>query len=137
MAKLRGSFGIRVLFVSACGNMFGVVKKFSFWSIRVETLEEKPSTCLRMYRRKASLDHLPMIMIVNVGTLERYMAMAAPERRECVPISFSEKPRASLPSVLAVHLREFLMVVEVSSLGSCDCDGGRNRFTFDSGLALG
>ena len=113
------------------------MKKFSFWSIREDTLEEKPSTCFRMYRKKASLDHRPMIMMVKVGTCARYIAMAAPERRECVPISVSAKPRASLPRVLTVHLKEFLIAVEVSSTGSWDCVGERKRLTLESGEAFG
>ena len=79
------------------GWKLGVVKYDSFWIIRDDTLCENCSTCFRMYRRKASLDHRPIIMIVNVGTLARYMAMAEPDLMECVPISSGSKPRLSFP----------------------------------------
>ena len=73
--------------------------------------KEKHSTCFWIYRRKASLDHLPMIMIVKVGTLARYIAIAAPERMEWVPMSSGPKPRISLPIALTMFLRAVLMVV--------------------------
>ena len=44
-----------------------------------------------MYLRKASLDHRPIIMIEKVGTPARYIAMAEPDRTECVPISSDAK----------------------------------------------
>ena len=50
-----------------------------------------------MYRRKASLDHLPIIMIVKVGTPARYIAIAAPERMEWVPMSLGSNPSFSSP----------------------------------------
>jgi hypothetical protein len=40
-----------------------------------------------MYLRKAVLDHLPISMIKKTGTPARYMAIAAPERMDLVPIS--------------------------------------------------
>ena len=42
-----------------------------------------------------------MIMIVRVGTLARYNAIAAPERSEWVPISWGLKPRVASPITLA------------------------------------
>ena len=107
-----GSLAERLSVLEMVGKVLGVVKKSSFWSIREETFEEKPSTCFRMYRRKASLDQRPMIMIVYVGTLARYMAMAAPDLRECVPMSSAVKPRVSLPMALTVDLSVFRMDVD-------------------------
>ena len=43
-------------------------------------------TCGRMYRRKAADDHLPRIMIFKTEVWARKSAIAAPERREWVPI---------------------------------------------------
>ena len=40
-----------------------------------------------MYLKKASEDQRPINMMVKVGTLSRYIAMAAPERMEWVPMS--------------------------------------------------
>ena len=40
-----------------------------------------------MYLRKAVLDHLPISMIEKTGTPARYIAIAAPERMDLVPIS--------------------------------------------------
>ena len=50
-----------------------------------------------MYFRIASLDHRPIIMMEKVGTSARYIAMAAPDRMECVPISLPMKPNLSTP----------------------------------------
>ena len=85
-----------------------------------------------MYFRKASLDHLPIIMMEKVGTSARYIAMAAPERMECVPISFPVKPSLSTPMsstaersfvrtvademVEILSLRKIVFTVDVSSV---------------------
>ncbi len=45
------------------------------------------SICLRIYFINASLDHRPIIMIAKTGTPPRYIAIAAPDRIECVPTS--------------------------------------------------
>jgi hypothetical protein len=42
-----------------------------------------------MYRRKASLDHRPESMMVNTGTLAKYIAMAVDDRKEWRPISLA------------------------------------------------
>ena len=69
------------------------------------------STCFQMYLRKALEDQRPMSMMVKVGTLSRYIAMAAPEQMEWVPMSLGWKPRRSFPTFLAAE-RSFLRTVE-------------------------
>ena len=73
-----------------------------------------------MYLRKASLDHRPIIMIEKVGTPARYMAMAAPDRTEWVPMSSDSKPNLSSPTPSAAERSLFRTVVEemVESLSS-------------------
>ena len=85
-----------------------------------------------MYFRKASLDHRPIIMMEKVGTSARYIAMAAPERMECVPMSFPVNPSLSTPisstaersfvrtvadeMVESLSLRKILLTVDVFSV---------------------
>ena len=85
-----------------------------------------------MYFRKASLDHRPIIMMEKVGTSARYIAMAAPERMECVPISCPVNPSLSTPMsstaersfvrtvedemVESLSLRKIVLTVDVSSV---------------------
>ena len=64
-----------------------------------------------MYLRKASLDPLPIIMIEKVGTSAKYMAIAAPDRMECVPMSSPLKPSLSSPMRSAAD-RSFVRTVE-------------------------
>jgi hypothetical protein len=57
-----------------------------------------------MYFRKARLDQRPISMIEKTGTPVRYMAIAAPDRIECVPtsersISSFVSPMATTPSL--------------------------------------
>ncbi len=46
------------------------------------------------------LFHLPIIWIVSTFTPARYMAMAAPDLIECVPMSSALNPSRRLPIVL-------------------------------------
>jgi hypothetical protein len=48
---------------------------------------ENSCTCIRMYLRKAVLDHLPISMIEKTHTLARYMTIFAPEQMDLVRIS--------------------------------------------------
>ena len=64
-----------------------------------------------MYLRKASEDQRPMSMMVKVGSPSRYIAMAAPERMEWVPMSSGWKPTQSLPTFSAAE-RSFLRTVD-------------------------
>ena len=71
--------------------------------MRLDTLEEKPSTCCQMYLRNPSLYQRLMIIIMNVETRVRYIAIAAPEQREWVPISSAVNLSVSLPRDFTVH----------------------------------
>jgi hypothetical protein len=72
-------------------------KKFGFLFIPAATSLVNCRTCGRRYFRNESLLHLPMSFIVSTGTLARYMAMAAPDRREWVPSRETGKPSRSGP----------------------------------------
>ena len=82
----------------------GTVKNSLFCSILSDTLVKNWATCFRMYRRNASLRHLMMIIIVNVDTPARYIAISAPERKECAPIFMGPKPNHPLPRIWTVAL---------------------------------
>ena len=58
-----------------------------------------------MYLRKASLDLRLIIIMENVGIPARYMAMAAPDLTECVPIFSGLKPRFSSLTLSAADWR--------------------------------
>ena len=60
------------------------------------TLVKNWDTCFLMYRRNASLRHLLMIIIVSGNTPTRYIAIEAPERRECDPVFMCMKPNIPL-----------------------------------------
>ena len=64
-----------------------------------------------MYRRNASLCHLPMIIIVRGDTNARYIAIAAPEQRECAPISMGPKTKRPVPRIWTVALN-FVQITE-------------------------
>ena len=64
-----------------------------------------------MYLRKMPEDQRPISMMVKVGTLSRYIAIAALERMEWVPILLGWKPRQSLPTFSAAE-KSFLLTVE-------------------------
>ena len=112
----------------------GVVKNDSFLIIRVDTLCENCSTCFRIYRRKASLDQRPIIMIVKVGTSARYIAIAAPDRTECVPMSSGLNPSLSSPSDLAADL-SLVSIVDAEIVASLSFT--RMVFTVDDSSVLG
>ena len=75
------------------------VNNFLFCSILSDTLVENWAICFRMYRRNASLLHLLIIIIVSGVSPARYILIAAPERRECVPISIGTKTNYPLPKI--------------------------------------
>jgi len=56
---------------------YGVVKNSLLSNIFYDRCRENCVTCFRMYRRNASLLHLPIIIIVSVGTFARKRAIAA------------------------------------------------------------
>ena len=70
-----------------------------------------------MYRRKASLDQRPIIIMEKVGTCAKYMCMAAPNRMEYLPISEGENPRTSSPTIPAADRILVWAVVEDIVLG--------------------
>lgn len=66
-------------------------------AIFADTPEVNWRICFLMYLMKESLRQRPMSMMVMMGTPDRYIAMAPPERMEWVPMSLALKPRASSP----------------------------------------
>jgi hypothetical protein len=75
--RCRGS-----LFETTQGAMSGIVQKELNVSICFATFWDNCSTCFLMYCKNASLDHLPMSMMVYTGTPAWYISIAAPEQRE-------------------------------------------------------
>lgn len=53
--------------------------------------------CGRMYTRKASDDHRPSIIILDGEWLFMKSAIAAPDRRDRLPICSGEKPKVEVP----------------------------------------
>jgi len=82
--------------------------------MREDTPELNSCTWRWMYHRNASLDHLPMSMIVKTGTPARYMAMADPERMECVPNSRAVNPSTSSPTDFTLARSLFNSILEES-----------------------
>ena len=82
----------------------GIVKNLSFVSIFLLIPLLNSFTCLRMYRRNASLDHLPSSITVYTGTPDKFIAMAAPLLAECNPIWSGVKPSSSGPMEAAAIL---------------------------------
>ncbi len=59
------------------------------------------------------LFHRPIFIIEKMGTLFRYMAIAAPDRIECVPVSLGEMPRRSHPVASTPAFKEFVIISAV------------------------
>jgi hypothetical protein len=114
-------------FVSSSGVDVGIVKKFSFVIIFWLTPWLNSFICFLMYLSKASLDHRPRSIIVKTGMPAKYMAIAAPLLAECRPISFSENPRISGPSVLVALRNCFSTCCPVKWCK--DPSGRQNTFT--------
>ena len=91
----------------------GTVKNSLFCSILSDTLVENWSTCFLMYRSNASLFHVPMIIIVSGDTHVRYIYIAAPERRECAPISMCPKHNRPLAMIWTVDLNSVIIPAEI------------------------
>ena len=68
------------------------------WLILTETPVLKDEICCWMKTMNPSDRHLSMATIVRLGTSARCMAMAPPERRECVPMSSRAKPSLAAPT---------------------------------------
>ena len=58
-----------------------------------------------MYRRKASLDQRPIIIMTKTGHSPRNIAIAAPDLMEWHPISSALNPRRSSPTAVTAHRR--------------------------------
>ena len=70
-------------------------------------------TCFRMYFRNARLNQQPISIIEKMGTLARYMAIAAPDRTECVPTSEQCIPSFVSPIAITPSLSRFATISEV------------------------
>jgi hypothetical protein len=69
-----------------------------------------------MYWRKVALDHLPNNMMVNTGIPDKYIAIAAPDLIEWVPILLVLYPRMSLPMKWTTAQRQSSNIFEVTCL---------------------
>ncbi len=70
-------------------------------------------TCFRMYFRKARLDQRLISIMEKMGTPARYMAIAAPDRIECVPTSERWIPSFVSPIATTPSLRRFATISDV------------------------
>jgi len=100
-----------------------MVKKCSFWIILELISLLNSFTCFRIYRRKASLDHLHSSMMVNTGTWAKYIAIAAPLLAEWRPICLDVNPRESRPKEVTAKRRRFNHSVPEKKNQSCCCRG--------------
>ncbi len=73
-------------------------------------------TCFLIYRRKALLDHWRMSMIAYTGHSPRYIAIAAPNLMEWVPILSLEIPRRALPMAPTALRRALITCWDVTCL---------------------
>lgn len=69
-------------------------------------------TCFRMYLRKASLGHLPIIMMMKVGTQTKCNAVAAPDLTEWVLVLASSNHNLSIPTLLVAERIFVLSMVD-------------------------
>ena len=60
----------------------GTVNNYLFCGILSDTLVDKWATCVEIYRRNASLRHLPMIIIVSGNIPATYITISARKQRE-------------------------------------------------------
>ena len=75
------------------------MKNSLFCRILSNTLVENWAACFQMYRRNASLRHIPMIIIMIGDTPAGYISVAAPEQRECSPIYMGPNHNLPLPRI--------------------------------------
>jgi hypothetical protein len=66
-----------------------------------------------MYFRKARLDQQPISIMEKMGTPARYMAIAAPDRIECVPTSERWIPSFVSPIATMPSLTRFATISDV------------------------
>ena len=67
-----------------------------------------------MYLRNASLDQRPMSMIVKTGHSPKYIAMAAPDLIECVPIWSFVMPSRCSPIATTASRRALITCSDVT-----------------------
>ena len=93
--------GFRQFFIrrSSAGPWL-IVKNVCRLVMRVATPRVVSGTCILRYLMNDLLLHLPIIWIVSTFTPARYMAMAAPDLIECVPMSSALNPSRHLPIAL-------------------------------------
>ena len=77
--------------------------------ICTETPVLKDNICCWIYTMNPSERHLPMAMRVQSGTFTICMAMALPERRECVSTSSGENMSLATPTRQVSALRTDMM----------------------------
>jgi hypothetical protein len=73
-------------------------------------------TCGWMYKRKASLKNLPINMMVNTGIPDKYIAIAAVDLMEWVPILLALYARTSLSTKQTTAQRQSSNIFEVTCL---------------------
>ena len=78
--------------------------------MRTKTLVLNKEICCWMCIMKPSKRHLLMAMRVRSGVFAMCMAMAPPERRECVPTSSGANPSLAAPTILHSALRTVMMM---------------------------
>ena len=83
--------------------------KCSTSSILSEIPEVNCSICFLIYFIKESDFHRPIIIIMYWSTFARHIAIAPPERIECVPMSLPENPRLKSCMVSTVERRALAM----------------------------
>ena len=94
------AFVVMCHLVLVCGRQYLLpvfYRVLVFFVMRVLMPLLRLLTWMRIYRRKALLDHRTMIMIFSGYTLDINISMAKPDQREWVPIYLCENPSLSLP----------------------------------------
>jgi hypothetical protein len=92
--------------------------------MRVATPRVDSGTWIRRYLMNDLLLHLPIIWIVSTFTPARYIAMAAPDLIECVPMSAASNPSRRLPIALV-------------AVRSCSSTAVDDRYFVSSSAVLG
>ncbi len=127
--KLSRWFRVRGSVWEMRGLKFGMWVKSKFRIILEDTFWLNCSTWFWMYRRKASELHLPMSIMVYTGILSRYIAIAAPDRIECVPMSDILNPSVVSPIACAPAQRDCTTLLpDISNVD----DLSWNTFTKDA-----
>ena len=87
--------------------------------MRVATPKVVSGTCILRYLINVRLRHRPISCIVSQGTPARYIAIAAPDRIECVPILSAFMPTSRLsPTMVVASLSLSSIVLDEIRVGS-------------------